>query len=246
MRGVGAGVVRQPLQGEVHPLGREQRQGRRFASGEPGGAVGDAIVDARQVRQGEHGRQRPQVFHRQVGGRLLDHERQRHRHVALAHHHRHLVELHQPLDLGEVVVGKDVGPGDGAAIGAGVGDGAPGRASIVHQLVGLDGQAQPRIAGIHGGIAGAFASGKAPEPVAQSVGAPVVERADALHGGAGVGEFFRAGDCGLASRAIGRAAGVNGVCHGAPLTLRLAGRQWCAFKFALPVRTPPPCAIPGA
>ncbi|MNN40361.1 hypothetical protein D3C81_1544320 [compost metagenome] len=120
-----AGVVVQPLQRQVHALGREQRQRPGLARDWLVGAVGDAIVDAAELGQHERGLQLARLGVADVGGRGLDHERQRDRAPAQPYHHRHAVIAHQALDLVAVVVRQQVGAGHGGAIHARVGHRAP-------------------------------------------------------------------------------------------------------------------------
>ena len=153
MLGIGAGVVEQALQREVDALGAEQRQRQRLAGFGREGAVGHLIVDRAQIRHGEDGFQPRQQIGRQPRGRLFDDEGQGHAPVADADLHGHRVVFQQQLDLLPVVVGEQIGAGQGGAIGAGIGQAAIGGAAIRQQIVDADGNAEIGIAAVIGRLA---------------------------------------------------------------------------------------------
>ncbi|MCY1209554.1 hypothetical protein D9M72_212090 [compost metagenome] len=173
-----AGVVVQPLQGQVHALGGEQRQRPGLARNRLIGAVGDAVVDAAQLGQHERCLQLARLGVADVGGRGLDHERQRDRAPAQAHDHRDPVVAHQPFDLVAVVVRQQVGAGHRGAVHPGVGHRAPGGAAVGDHGLDVDRDPQVRIAGVRG-RGQRLAAGECIEARAHCADRGVVDLADA-------------------------------------------------------------------
>ncbi|MNK95761.1 hypothetical protein D3C87_1160150 [compost metagenome] len=141
-----AGVVVEPLQGQVHALRGEQRERPGLARRGLVGAVGDGVVDAAQLGQHEGGFQLARLGVADVGGRGFDHERQRDWTARQANHHRHAVIAHQALDLVAVVVAQQVRPRDRGAVDAGVGYRTPRRAAVGHHGFEVDRDAEVRVA----------------------------------------------------------------------------------------------------
>ena len=100
---LGPGIVGEADQRQIHPLGIEQRQRVGQARRGQVGAVGDGIVDAREVGQGKAAAQGLDPVGGQGGRGLLDGEGQGDRPVADPDPDRTVVIAHEQLELLEVV-----------------------------------------------------------------------------------------------------------------------------------------------
>ena len=106
---------------------------------------------------------------------------------------------HQQLDLLAIVVGEDVGAREGGAVGAGIGQGAEGRAVIDDQILQPDGDAEIGVAGGDRGIAGALALHEALEAVVDDPAADIVDLGDGAQRRIRIGEAAEIAHAGVAA-----------------------------------------------
>ena len=198
----------QALERIVDPLGGEQGERLGRARRRPEGAVGDRIVDQAHVGQRERVLQRADPVVADVGGALLDHERQRHAPVADADHDGCAVVLQKERDLVPVVLAEQRRPGQRRAVDAGIVERAVGEAGIEVQLLAAELEAQVRIEGVDR-LDRQFALREAREGLAQDQDALVVDLGDPGERGIGIGERLEPGDAGGGECGEGRRAGVR-------------------------------------
>ena len=192
MTGRRARIVLQPHQRQVDARRGEQGQRPRLARHHLIGAVGDAVVEDRQVRHVEDLRQarkldvlEPALDMEGLAEREMDRNRRR----ALAHLDRPVRRGDQKRELLLQIATEDIGPGDGGGVDTRVGQESIGGARIdVRQAGG--GNADDRIAGAHAAGEG-FALGEGDEGLAQHGGVALVEFGDRRDGRLGVVEASR-------------------------------------------------------
>ena len=126
--------------------------------------------------------------------RLLDDEGQGHAPVADADLHGHGVVLQQQLDLLPVVIGEQIGAGEGGAIGAGIGQAAIGRPPVRQQVVDADGDAEIGVAAVRRRLAVMGAGQELLEAVAHALPRFLIDLADGLQRGVDVAVRLQVAD----------------------------------------------------